>query len=49
MVAAMDKVGVDGAIYISPFSMFCGQPEVRSLSSFARSTRKTRVVRSPLN
>jgi L-fuconolactonase len=22
MVAAMDKVGVDGAIYISPFSMY---------------------------
>ena len=51
MVAAMDKVGVDGAIYISPFSMyqydgsFAVSVQRAHPDKFAWSNRSTRMIR----
>jgi hypothetical protein len=51
MVAAMDKVGVNGAIYISPFSMYqydgsyAVSVQRAHPDKFARSNRSTRMTR----
>src|SRR5262249_16089785 len=44
MVAAMDAVGVDGAILVSPFSMYRYDPSY-ALEVFARHPTKYRLVR----
>jgi predicted TIM-barrel fold metal-dependent hydrolase len=44
MVAAMDEVGVDGAVLVSPFSMYGYDPSY-ALEVYARHTAKYRLVR----
>jgi L-fuconolactonase len=44
MVAAMDEVGVDGAVLVSPFSMYAYDPSY-ALEVYARHPSKYRLVR----
>ena len=44
MVAAMDEVGVDGAVLVSPFSMYAYDPSY-ALEVYAKHPTKYRLVR----